>query len=748
MDVQMSDPRPGRFFQLLAPVTTIGVVMGILVMLSPITVVAQDVAPVPPPSQDCDEDAAAGESQLEVDSDDEVTDHSSQVINETMLDEVVITATRRLERPFNLSFSTNSLSSQDLTDRSYRTLPEALRDIPGIMVQKTSHGQGSPYIRGFTGFQNLLLIDGIRLNNSVFRPGPNQYWSTVDSFSLQRLEVVKGPTSVLYGSDAIGGTVNAITKGPFGYGEGFQRNQRVFYRFSTAERSHIYRYELSATWDEQLGLWIAGTYKDFGSLRAGRGTGNQPNTGYEEWNADFKLEYFFTPDTRLVIAHQEANQNNVPRTHKTIFSKSFKGTTLGRELKRDLDQDRRLTYIQLNAENMDSFVETMRLTFSWQEQHETRDRLRRRKGRDLQGFDVGTFGATAQFETSSSFGYWTYGAEYYHDNVNSFSTRNLIQGPVADEASYDLLGVYVQDEITVSDRLDLILGGRVNFARAEAGRVRDPLFGTRTSAADEWWSAVGSARFVYHVVPEHVNFFGGVSQGFRSPNLSDLTRFDSARTNEIETSAIGLDPENFISFEAGLKTDYDNWSFQAAYFHTLIDDMIVRVPTNRVIDGEFEVTKVNGGDGFVQGVEIGTSYRFHPQWTAFGNFTWIDGEVDTFPTSGPRSDREPISRLMPLTGELGLRWDHPSGRVWVEGLATIVDRQDDLSTRDRADTSRIPPGGTPSYTVFSLRSGWQIRKNVNLTVSLENISDEDYRVHGSGQNEAGRSLNVGVSIEF
>jgi len=732
--------------------------IGAIIVLLPIVAVAQEGVANRQTGQNRNTDDSSSRPQQEVEPEDEVADDSSpakEIIgelseesNETTLDEVVITASRRLERPFDLSFTTNSVSSGDMAGASYRTSPEALRDIPGIMVQKTSHGQGSPYIRGFTGFHNLILVDGIRLNNSVFRPGPNQYFSTVDSFSLKRIEVVKGPTSVLYGSDAVGGTVNAITKGPFGYAEGFQLNQRVYYRFSSAERSHIYRYELSATWDEQLGLWIGGTFKDFGSLRAGGGTGNQPNTGYEGWDADFKLEYFFTPDTRLVIAHQQADQNNVPRTHKTIFSKSFKGTTTGRELKRDLDQERRLTYIQLNAENMDSFVETMRLTLSWQEQHETRDRVRRRKGRDLQGFDVGTFGASAQFETSSSFGYWTYGVEYYHDHVNSFSTRNLIQGPVADEASYDLAGIYLQDEVSVSDRLDLVLGARANFARAEAGRVRDPRLGTRTTAADEWWSAVGSARFVYHVVPDHINFFGGVSQGFRAPNLSDLTRFDSARTDEIETAAVDLDPEEFISFEAGVKTDFDNWSFQAAYFHTLIDDMIIRVPTNRVIDGEFEVTKVNGGDGFVQGVEIGTRYRFHPQWTAFGNFTWVDGEVDTFPTSSPRQDREPISRLMPVSGQLGLRWEHPTADFWVEGVATIVDRQDDLSSRDRADTSRIPPGGTPSYTVFSLRSGWQIRKNIHLDISLENITDEDYRVHGSGQNEAGRSLNIGVSLEF
>ncbi len=664
------------------------------------------------------------------------------------LKEVLITATRRSEHPFNLSFSTHSVTSDNVLSNSYRTTPEALRDLPGIMVQKTAHGQGSPFIRGFTGFHNLLLIDGIRLNNSVFRPGPNQYWNTVDPFSLDRLEVVKGPTSVLYGSDAVGGTVNAITKSPTTYGEGVNMERRFYGRYSSGERSHVYRYELDFTFDEKLGLFLGGTFKDFGSLHAGRGTGRQPNTGYEEWDTDFKLEYFFNPDTRLVIAHQHVEQNNVPRTHRTIFAKPFDGTTVGSDRRRDLDQERDLTYIQLHAENMDSFVETMILSLSWQELHETRDRIRGNGRRDLQGFDVGTLGASAQFESTTEIGYLTYGFEYYHDHVNSFSTRNSIQGPVADNASYDLVGVYLQDEISVSERLDLVLGGRATFARADASRVRDPVTGRRVSTADEWWSLVGSARLVCHIVPEHVNFFGGVSQGFRAPNLSDLTRFDSARSNEIETPAFGLDPENFISFEGGIKAEYDNWSMQAAYYHTLIDEMIIRVPTGRSIDGDFEVTKLNGGDGFVQGIELAASYRFHPQWTTFANINWTDGEVDTFPTARPRQVREPISRLMPLTGQTGLRWDHPSGKIWVEGVATIVDSQDDLSTRDRADTSRIPPGGTPSYTVFSIRSGWQIKENVDLTLSVENISDEDYRIHGSGQNEPGRSLNVSVRVSL
>lgn len=98
--------------------------------------------------------------------------------------------------------------------------------------------QGSPYLRGFTGFRTLMLIDGIRLNNSTFRDGPNQYWNTVDSLALERLELVCGPSSVLYSSDAIGGTVNALSLGRQEYPGGFDWDARTFYRFASAEDSH------------------------------------------------------------------------------------------------------------------------------------------------------------------------------------------------------------------------------------------------------------------------------------------------------------------------------------------------------------------------------------------------------------------------------------------------------------------------------------------------------------------------------
>jgi len=131
-----------------------------------------------------------------------------------VLPEIVVTPTRSEQAPHDSPYTSTLVGGKDIQGRKLsRTTPDAMDETPGILLQKTGHGQGSPFIRGFTGFRTLFLIDGIRLNNSVFRDGPNQYWNTVDSFTIDRLEVVKGPGSVMYGSDAVGGTVSVFTRG-------------------------------------------------------------------------------------------------------------------------------------------------------------------------------------------------------------------------------------------------------------------------------------------------------------------------------------------------------------------------------------------------------------------------------------------------------------------------------------------------------------------------------------------------------
>jgi hemoglobin/transferrin/lactoferrin receptor protein len=670
------------------------------------------------------------------------------------IDEIIVTASRRAESAMLAPYTVSIRGMEELqTERQVRTVPDAMRDLPGVMVQKTAHGQGSPFIRGFTGLRTLFLIDGIRLNNSTFREGPNQYWNTVDPLSAYRLETVKGPTSVLYGSDAIGGTVNAISRSyrDMPWASGVQ--WRLYSRAASAENSLVLRPEFGYA-GQRFDVMAAASWKHFGDLEGGRDLGLQRKTGYDEQDADFKFHFDVAENQQITVAVQHVDQDDAWRTHKTVFGKSWEGTTVGNELRRSLSQERTLSYVQFRAQDLGDRVSDMVLSASYHDQREERVRTRADGRTDIQGVDVGTAGLFGHVVLSSALGDITAGLEYYEDRVDSarsdFNADGTlravrIQGPVADNADYATAAAFLQDQVALGERTRLTLGLRYTEARADARRVQDPLTGEAVRVRDDWSATTLSARFSHDLGwSSQASLFGGVAQGFRAPNLSDLTRFDTARSNEIETPVSSLDAEDFVTYELGFKQVTDRWSNQFAVYFTDIDDMVIRTPTGNVIDGDNEITKRNSGDGFVKGIELQSRYYVSKAWSVFGNLTWMDGEIATYPTSAPVLVDEPIDRLMPLTANLGLRWAPESAPWWFEGQASYAAEQDTLSTRDEADTDRIPPGGTPGYTVLTLRGGWQVNRDLSISAAVENLFDEDYRVHGSGVNEPGRNLVVSL----
>ncbi|MEC7777134.1 MAG: TonB-dependent receptor [Planctomycetota bacterium] len=642
--------------------------------------------------------------------------------------------------------------------RAYRTLPEALAEVPGVLVQKTSRGQGSPYIRGFTGFRTLLLVDGIRLNHAAMRSGPNQYWGTVDPLALDRIEIFKGPASVLYGSDAIGGTVNAISRSPVVLDSPDYRGAdgyRLYLRHSTAERSFTSRYEYNRALTRNSAALLGVTSRDFGNLQTGGDTGSLPETGYDELDGDAKVVFYPTEDLEVVLALQSVKMNDAPRTHSTIHSRSYRGTTIGSDLKRDFDQRRRLAYIQANWEpTSPGLLDRVTLSLSNHQHDETEKRISSNGRLRRQGFHDDVFGSFIQGESESSLGLLTLGVEYYRDSIDSFFSEFEVdgslrverpRGPIADDATYDLLGIYAQDVFSLSDRLELTAGGRLNYASADAAVVDpDP---TDTNAIDpvseDFSAAVGSLRATYRL-EDGWSLYGGVSEGFRAPNLSDLTRFDVSRSGELEVPAPRLEPEEYTSLELGARWFRDDLEAYAAVHHNFIEGLIVRSPTGDVIDGLPVVTKENSADGFVRGIELGGSWLVAQRWSLFGALAWLDGETDNPTTGNP----EPLSRLMPLTGLLGIRWVSEDDTWWVEGTLTMVKGQDKLSARDAGDTQRIPPGGTPGFSVISIRGGKELFEDCDLFLGLENIADKDYRNHGSGQNEPGLNAIMGLDWKF
>ena len=673
------------------------------------------------------------------------------------LEYLLITASRINEKAFEAPYNLHSVEETELVLRSVRSVPEVFSYIPGVVVQKTAHGQGSPYIRGFTAYNNLFLIDGIRLNNAAFRSGPNQYWNTIDSQSLRALELVKSQGSVLFGSDSVGGTVQALTRRPI-YGDtGRLQGGRSFSRFATSENSFIQRGELFQSEAGKYGLIAGGTYKDFGNIEAA-GLGELPFTGYDERDFDAKYEYYIDPDTQLTLFHNRVHVEDAWRVHKTIHAKSWAGSSVGNEQARILDQDRMLSYIQLRGASTSTYFDAYTLSASLHQHGEERYRKRSDGRTDIQGFELDSYGLWAQFEKDNGNSKTVYGASYYLDRADSYRNdwnadgsfkENKIQGALGDDGTYHLLGAFFNSQTSLGERLDLDWGARYTYAQTEIQKVQDPSTGDAFSIKDNWDNIVASGRLSYLVDDQGLyRIFGGVSQAFRAPNFSDLSRLDSNRSNEVETPSPDLTPEEFTTFELGLKADTGLLSGSISYYYTDVEDMIMRTPTGNIIDGENEVIKSNVGDGYVQGFELEASMKIDDHTSLFGGFAYQNSSVSTYPTSDPILQDEYLSRVMPTNGFLGLRKELRNGKLWLEGVVRLAGKGDRLNTRDTRDTQRIPPGGTPSYRVASFRTGWLLKDNLLLTAAIENIFDEEYRSHGSGQNEPGTNLILGAEYKF
>ena len=673
---------------------------------------------------------------------------------------VVVTASRTEQDPFEAARSIDVVDLQDLQRGQFRSLPQALRNLPSTFIQETSPGQGSPYLRGFTAYNNLMLIDGIRLNNSTFRSGPNQYWATIDPMSLARIEVLRGPASTLYGSDAVGGTVQVFTKSPSRYAaDGVSYGGETYGRYATAEDSIATRGEIHVgfTGEDGLrtGVLIGGSARSLGDIEGGRATGRQPNTSHDENGFDVKLEHWLARDTKLVFLHQSYTQDDVPRTHSTDQGISWRGTSVGSNLRRDNDQNRRLTYLQLHKDGMEGGVESMKLSVSWQTQKWVEDRLRSSGAATVDSSRVNTLGAFAQFQSASAFGDLTYGVDFYRDHVDSARRRDAyrpgdeIQGKIADDSTYDLFGVFVQDVINLGDRARVEAGVRYTYAAADADSVRDPVTNGRINLNSSWDELTANVRGIASVT-DTVNVYAGVSQGFRAPSLTDLTSFGISRSGEQEIPVTDLEEERFTGYELGAKLRSSKASAQAAWFYTDVEDQILRFPngTNEPVTGLPQVTKGNVGDGFIQGFELSYTLALMDQTELFGSHSYQYGRIANYQNAASTLSNDYPSRLMPMQNMLGLRWENALGNFHAATTVVRAEDADKLSFRDQGDTQRIPPGGTPSYTVWNASCGWQVSEQASLECAIENITNVDYRVHGSGSNSLGTNFVFGMRVTF
>ncbi len=672
------------------------------------------------------------------------------------LDDVVVVAagheTKRLETPHAVYY----FSYDDLHLRLQApTLTEALDRVPGIMLQKTGRGMTSPYLRGLTSQRVVLIEDGVRLNNSFLREGPNQYWNQIDPFFYKELDVLMGPAGVLYGSDAIGGVVYArsqpLTRGLPGRGLQWIDGEALF-RYASAEHSFSEHVEgevaYADTWSLRLGL----TRQDFGELVTGDHTHN-PNTNYEQWSGNVRMKYWLDADRSLTLGYNHFDQDDVDRVHRTVDHQDFHGTlSKGKagDLRRVYDHDRRTVFGRYERRNGQGLIQEVDLLLFYS--YFAENYVRTKTSTDIRHRPtaIDTAGMTLRLQSPSRWGVWNYGVDFFNDWVDSdgWDLQNgvrtdLPQGLVADDSRYSSIGVYVQNELAPAERWSVLSGVRYTYVELKAGTVAftNP---DRVGDLEGRWDAVtASVRTLYRAMADdRLNLFAGVSQGFRAPNLSDATREDDFGGGQ-ETPTADLDAERFTTFEIGAKHRGRKSRLEVTAYYTLMKDRIARLTDNG------NATKRNLDNGYIRGVEAVGSYALTDILTIFGRIAWQEGQEDQYIDREIQNgtDDRPVSRMLPLTSEVGIRATALDSRWWLECTVEMAKPQDRLADAEKTD-NRFPPNGTPGYAVVHVRGGRRLDPNTDLAVAIENVGDKAYRIHGSGVNEPGRNVVVTIVHRF
>ena len=638
----------------------------------------------------------------------------------------VISASRRNTSNLKLPFASSILSKPSQSENIPRSTPESLSIIPGVFVQKTNHGGGSPFIRGLTGNQTLLLVDGIRVNNSTFRYGPNQYLNTIDPFSIDKIEVLRGSGSVQYGSDAMGGVIQVFTKDP-GFSESTNLKGTVNARYGSGNMEKSGSTEFVYSSSKLVFSGILGL-KNFGDLVGGDTTGTQSPSGYRESDASVKVRLKLSKKAEFTVANQFVQQHDVDVFHK-VRLENFKINKMG-------VQGRNLTYVKLRMEQSSPIFKEINITGSLNSTIEERNSLKNASLiSGLERDKVSTSNLSAEiFSVLNKYWTATSGLEYYRDKISSTRSNmnsqsgsiTLLRGLYPNNASYLNTSLYSLHHLELGG-FNMEAGLRYNWLKASIFDQDIGQIGVSPSAF------VWNAGLNYTLKDHHV--YVALNTGYRAPNIDDMGTLGIVDFR-YELPSYSLKPEKSYNSELGYKYASGRMSLGAALYRNKMIDLITRVQTTQLIDGYKVYKKENTEEALIKGVEG------FLEWQVDRNFT---AEMFASFNHGQNlSKSEPLRRVPPFNGNISLKYKLT--KLYVKGELAWADKQDRLAQGDR-DDNRIPLNGTPGWKVLNIYSGYTFGK-AHIRLSAQNLFDVDYRTHGSGINAVGRSLWMNVQYNF
>ncbi len=654
--------------------------------------------------------------------------HTQEDTTSTLLDSLVLTSQRTTQKLHLIPYSVGVLKQAALQDFGTRTTPEALTLVNGVFVQKTNHGGGSPFLRGLTGNQTLTLVDGIRLNNSTFRYGPNQYVNTIDPYSIQKMEVAKGTGSVQYGSDALGGVIQVFTKEPaFSSDKHWRGKATGKYMSGGMEKTVRGEAAYSA---QQFAAQMGATYRHFGDLIGGDTTGKQSPSGYKELALDVKTKFLLQPHLQLTLAHQFLQQQDVAVFHKIKLENYA--------LNEMSPQQRALTYAKLYWSSGNSLFRDINLIASLQNSLEQRNSRKNNSSEWRREKDkVNTFGLTADV-FSSIRSWWTAnsGLELYRDKVHSTredlntgtDSKTINRGLYPDGSDYGNYSVFSLHHFQMH-RFNVEAGLRYNFFSINLTDTSLGKISLQPSAL------VYNLAVQYRFSSLH-HFYAAWNIGYRAPNIDDMGTLGIVDFR-YEVPTAGLKPERSRQVEAGYKFHSPKLSATVAAYYMHLDDLITRIKIEgEMITGYPVYQKENVEEAYIKGAEAEVNWKVAKNWLVRSAVSYTYGQNLT--------KKEPMRRIPPFNGSAQIKYNN---QKWFGAFELLCAAKQHRLAQGDKDDNRIPVSGTPGWQVMNLYAGYKLGV-MKWNLGVQNLLDKDYRTHGSGINGVGRSAWLSCSVQL
>lgn len=706
------------------------------------------------------------------------------------LQEIIISASKFEQNKKDIPQKIVSLNTESVQFTNPQTSADLLETTGQVYVQKSQLGGGSPIIRGFSTNRLLITVDGVRMNNAIFRGGNLQNVIAVDPFAIQNTEVTLGSGSVIYGSDAIGGVMSFYTQKPkLSYTDSLLIQSNIITRYSSASN------EKTGHLDFNLGYkkWAFVTnvsYTSFGDLKMGKygpdeylrpefilETENgdvivqnsnplvQKESGYDQLNVMQKARYEPSENLSFDLGLFYTTTTDIPRYDRLI---RYRGNTL-RSAEWEYGPQRwfmsNLQVTKLSSSS--NLYDKIKTTLAYQNFQESRmDRDFQSDIRDIREEGVDAYSFNLDFEKTINTKTWFfYGLEYVFNKVKSEGIEENIATNTAiptvsrypNGASWQSAAVYASIKYKPNPKFVFQSGLRFNHVTSKADFTENniylnlPFESSRNTAG----ALTGTAGFSWTPNPI-MQWKFNLSSAFRAPNIDDIGKVFDSEPGSVVVPNETLRPEYAYGGEVGLKLNFDEkFILDMSTFYTYLDNALVRRDfslngqTEIVYDGDLSNVQAiqNASKAWIYGFEVGLKYAISNRLELTSQYSVIGGTEE-------EGDIEvPIRHVAPYFGNTHLVWTNKhlkfdlfavyNNELSFNQLAPSEVEKDYIYALDENGNPY-----SPSWYTLNFRTQYQINKSTTITASIENMTDQRYKTYSSGIAAAGRNFILALKYSL